>query len=167
MFIVEEMKSPVVIEEQQENGEYTDVLYTHHMIDTKGLFKPWCCKSDYDILKHNKDYFTSELKWKRKHSMPTSVERNGFMFNCDSATKTALRDKIESSLYADKTFSFKAVNGNATLTQEEARTIRDTMEVLEQSAFEKYNTVLVEIEGLTMESVPSFDLEKSWEAANV
>lgn len=164
MFTLEKLQESVVINEQQESGEYIDVAYTHLIVDSDKVFNSHPCHSDYDILKHNKDYLLSQLWWKRKHAMPSivTVSGNEFDVNC----KNDLREKCESDLYAnEKPFAFKCMSGAVQLTQSTAQAVRDEIEMETQSVFDKFFAVELIINELTMETVESFDLEKEWESA--
>ena len=127
MFKLIKLKQPVTLNEQQKDESYSDVTYEYSIVDSNEVFKPHPCHSDYDILTHNTDYLMSQLKWKRKHSMPSSVSFDGNQFDVNS--KDALREKCESKLYSDgRKFSFKCVTGLVQLTQSDAQEIRDEIE---------------------------------------
>lgn len=164
MFTLEKLTHTTILNEQQRNGEYVDTEYTHQIIDSESVFKPCLCHSDYDILQHNKDYLLQLLWWKRKHSIPSIVTVSGDQF--DVNCKNDLREKCESSLYAnEKPFAFKCISGMVQLTQSKAQEVRDEIERQTQIVFDKFFSVELVINELTMESVSVFDLDGEWALA--
>lgn len=161
MFNLKELESPVVRSEQQEDGSFIDVTYTHTITDTERRFRDEPCNADYDILDHNHEYLLSELWWLRKHSLPAKVSVAGNTFAVSA--KEALREKCESPLYEHgATFKFKCLTGVITMTAREAQDVRDEIELQTQSVFNKYFYVEGLINNLTMDDIPGFDLEKEW-----
>lgn len=149
----------LTIQEENEAGAVVDVTYTHVVRDESGVFPDFPVSSDYDILKHNKDYFMNELWWLRYHSLPSSVEYKGINYPVDSSL--ALREKIESSLYKNgETFIF-AVNGvTVELTRDDAIAIRDEIEYQTQKVYNQYHKVKLVIDSTS--DFTDFNINHEW-----
>lgn len=155
---------PLVVQEENEHGNLVDVTYTHTVRDESGSFPDFLVSANYDILKHNKDYFMNELWWLRHHSLPTSIEYKGIKYPTNSSL--ALREKIESSLYKNGEKFIFAVNGvTVELNRDDAIAIRDEIEYQTQRVYNQYHKVKLAIDSAT--DFTDFDIKREWEAVNV